>query len=272
MVDIKNDQEFNQWLRKNYTCRKCEKELFSFFGEQITTKFFIREHLPEMTIHFGEPGKITFEPTDKGKYCKKCKEKLEKQEKNWIYELTNLTKPIKEQFSIFHREKLRKTPIPAADQAKVIEFYKQKHCSPELKCSQCGDFSVYIKEDEEGIIQICEENYNDENAIYCKECIKEKNQTGSMWSGDYLYDIWEEWKKENKTHHNLEDLKNKRIRDSQEKVDELKIIERNLKLENESKNKNNSPLFTILTIALIIETLVIFAGITYLIIKKKVKK
>jgi len=51
--------------------------------------------------------------------------------------------------------------------------------------------------------------------------------------------------------------------DSQKKADEPKTIEGNLKLENESKEKNNFPFFTILIIALIIETLVIFAGITY---------
>ncbi|WP_147409780.1 hypothetical protein [endosymbiont GvMRE of Glomus versiforme] len=199
MWNYEKDQEFKQWLRKNYTCLQCKKELFIFSENKITTNFFTRVHL---TIKIDEPWKIFSEPKDKGKYCEKCKKKLEKAEKNWIYNLTNLTEPVEEVFSIFHKEKMRKTPIPVADQEKVIEFYKQKYCSLDLKCSVCGDYSVWIGEDESGAKCVFYEDYsaveNEDSSggIYCAEHIKGKHKTGKMWASNYLYDLWEEWKKE----------------------------------------------------------------------------
>ncbi|WP_281267962.1 hypothetical protein [endosymbiont GvMRE of Glomus versiforme] len=41
--------------------------------------------------------------------------------------MTNFNEPVEEIFLVFHKEKMRKTPIPVADQEKVIEFYKQKY-------------------------------------------------------------------------------------------------------------------------------------------------
>lgn len=191
---MKDDPRFKNWLKKKYSCSKCNSIIFSFIGKDIHGQ----EHIQVFYYHRSEIKPWTGFSFGGERICFDCYKKITDESEKYIG--TCATDYVQKIYEIYQteRKELRKKPIPAAELKKVIEYAKQTDLE---KCSKCQNYSFFISENK---TQLTEKFHyvNDQN--FCPNCFENLSESEKAGKAVYkigykdiyysLYDLWEAWK------------------------------------------------------------------------------